>query len=136
MRHCGLAALILMAGCAGEGAPSNEEKLIAECEQWLKERLRAPSSYKRVSATAAIPDEAESRQSVFIEYDAVNAFNAPLREIAQCDFPYGPEEAKLRPITSHERNAIAETEALFPDLGDNGLSEPDCCMHRYGAKVR
>lgn len=95
-RRC-ISALILLAlaGCEG--------REIAACEEFLKDGLRSPSTYRRVSLTTR--DEATTAQrivelggrqppagqslalrTITIEYDANNAFGIPIRGAGQCGF--------------------------------------------------
>jgi hypothetical protein len=105
--------------------------MIEECERWAQAKLVAPSTYKRISVTVGIPDEKTQRQDVFISYDAANSYGTPIRQLEHCQFPYGPNEAKIRPLTQYERKAIAQTgdedAASALDL-ELGKSEPECCM--------
>lgn len=103
-------AALLLAGCN-----PFEEKLIGVCEDLLKERLRSPSAYKRIGVTRTeapltgaeylavqrtdpashagrlLLEQTASgaikptRISIIIEYDAPNAFNAPIRSFAKCE---------------------------------------------------
>lgn len=101
-RNCAVALMALvLAGCEG--------REIAACEDYVKDGLRSPSTYRRVSvasrdeaATAARIVELGGRQvrggqslalrMVTIEYDAQNAFGAPIRNAAQCGFVLGDGE--------------------------------------------
>lgn len=60
---------IALAGC------SNPE--LAKCDEAIKATLKAPASFKRVSAEG-------SGGFWNIQYDAVNSFNAPLRGRGHC----------------------------------------------------
>lgn len=112
--------------------------MIEQCEEFIKDKLIAPSTYKRISVTVGIPDEAEARQTVFINYDSNNSYNTPIRGLEQCDFPYGPEERKVRPLTEFERKAVAESRV--EDSRRNaefGIepSDPACCMPARAAAL-
>lgn len=51
-------------------------------------KLKAPSSYKRIKAYSVFMDKQQPPEVwVSIEYDAVNSFNAPLRDFEVCKFP-------------------------------------------------
>lgn len=56
---------------------------LVACEKAIQSKLKAPSSYKRIKADGA-DDLAWT-----IEYDAVNAFNAPLRGKGRCFYKDG-----------------------------------------------
>lgn len=76
------AAAVCLASCSqAEGIVSSPEGQMVEiCEAYIKSKLRAPSSYKQIAVQ-------QTERSVAIEYDAVNTFNAPLREQEKCFFP-------------------------------------------------
>lgn len=63
---------LLLAGCSDPNLDA--------CEDALKATLRAPSSYKRI----AVNGHWQGR-TYDIEYDAVNAFNAPIRGKGWCN---------------------------------------------------
>lgn len=65
-------------------ATSGCNQAIAACEDAIKKDLRSPSSYKQISSSSYRSDQ---RISVTIEYDAANAFNAPIRATAHCTIP-------------------------------------------------
>lgn len=60
---------IALAGC--------ENPNLTRCDEAIKARLKAPASFKRVSAEG-------SDTFWTIQYDAVNSFNAPLRGRGHC----------------------------------------------------
>lgn len=127
----GLSLVLAAAGCAPAPAADRDQKMIEQCENFIKGKLVAPSTYKRISVTVGIPDEAAGRQTVFINYDANNSYNTPIRGLEQCDFPYGPEERKIRPLTDIERKVVADSRAdearRNAELGIEP-SDPECCM--------
>jgi len=74
-------------------ACSVERPELSACEQEIISTLKAPSSYKRIkwSATEMNPSHPENLLAptemwVTIEYDAVNAYNAPLRGHQLCRY--------------------------------------------------
>jgi hypothetical protein len=70
------------------GCHSLEPRELQLCEATLKAKLKAPSSYKRVSTdTTYMKDQNPPQVWVSIEYDAVNSFNAPLRDREICMYP-------------------------------------------------
>ena len=127
----GLGLLLAASGCAPAPAADRDQKMIEQCEDFIKGKLVAPSTYKRISVTVGIPDEATGRQTVFINYDANNSYNTPIRGLEQCDFPYGPEERKIRPLTDIERKVLADSRAedarRNAELGIEP-TDPECCM--------
>lgn len=60
------------------------DMMIDICERTFKTTLKAPSSYKRISASVR-----PSGNSALITYDAMNSFGAMLRGDASCDFEEG-----------------------------------------------
>ncbi len=79
MRSLAIGTLaILCASCA-----PTESKLVAACEEVLKQRLRSPSGYTRIKLT----EGAQAQTSIlFIEYDAPNAFGTAVRGLAKCEY--------------------------------------------------
>lgn len=73
------------AGCAPK------QEAVEQCESLLKEGLKAPSSYTRVEVFQALRHG--DTQSVFIDYDAVNSYNAPLRGKFWCVYDYKAKTA-------------------------------------------
>lgn len=75
---------------------------VSACEEFLKESLRSPATYKQVRADIydepITPEklttlggrpwggETLAIRKVFVEYDAENAFGAPIREAQLCGF--------------------------------------------------
>jgi hypothetical protein len=79
-------SLLLLTGCG-------EKQGVDQCEQAIKDKLKAPSSYHRVSVdvndiNAANPSDISrfTERWVDVTYDAVNSFNAPLRGRQHCRF--------------------------------------------------
>lgn len=102
---------------------SRDKRMIDECERWILAKLSAPSAYKRIDVTVGIPDAKTERQSIYISYDAPNAFNVPIRQTQICEFPYGEPEQRERPLTAIERKIVTERSA-----DENEQVETDCCM--------
>ena len=66
-------SIVLAAGAlAGCSPPS-----LVACDAAIKSKLRSPSTYQRVSDSGA-------GEVVTIEFDAVNSYNAPIRQKATC----------------------------------------------------
>lgn len=63
---------------AGVGHSADDPATLA-CEEAVKQGLKAPKSYER--AEAAIVND-----TVYLTFDAVNEFNAPLRQSETCTF--------------------------------------------------
>lgn len=106
---------LVAAGIALAGCNPFEPKIVSLCEEILRERLRSPSGYKRIKVTQTetpltggeylalqssppgpnltrlILEQYEAGQvkptrlTLIIEYDAPNAFNAPIRGFAKCE---------------------------------------------------
>lgn len=60
-------------------AHAADDPAITICEEVIKAKLRAPKSYERVSAVI-------DGVRVHVTFDAVNVFNAPLRDRKTCRF--------------------------------------------------
>jgi hypothetical protein len=70
-------AFSVLSGCSLASEPA-----IRACEAVIAARLKAPSTYKRVSAV--------NRGADFeITFDAVNSFNAPIRATSSCSVENG-----------------------------------------------
>lgn len=67
--------------------PDPNEGLARVCEEIAKQRLKSPSSYKRVSVTVAHPGADKNfpaMKVVYVSFDAANSYNAMIRGIAVC----------------------------------------------------
>jgi hypothetical protein len=74
--------VLILSGCQQNAA-------ISACETFIKERLRAPSTYKKISddgVSSAFEFDGKTIKMVTIEYDAANAYGTPIRESQQCTF--------------------------------------------------
>lgn len=103
MLRQGLISAILLAGllsCAQVASP------VSKCEAVLLGGLKTPASYKRLDDTVG-PIE-NGRQSVFITYDAVNSYNAPIRSVFACDYT---------PATGGAREADTAADSLDTPAG-------------------
>lgn len=67
--------LLALGGCA-------DSFNLGKCDTAIKATLKTPASYKRVSTEG-------SAGSYWIEYDAVNLFNAPVRGAGRCTIVAG-----------------------------------------------
>lgn len=92
-------------------AASQEQDIaITVCEAALKARLKAPSSYRQIYATII-------GNSVILEYDAVNSFNAPLRDKKVCEFNQENDgrfflaPADTKPLTEKFKSLKARADA-------------------------
>lgn len=103
-----------------ESTGLHTSRLVQNCETAIQDRLRSPASYKRISVRQAVQpmtrDELSARTMaaryretmaefdagsyrpqvwrVAVEFDGVNAFNAPLRGIGLCDSYFVIREAR------------------------------------------
>lgn len=104
MRYLFLTALLPIAGCSG----TIEPQAVKDCQANLLLKLKAPSTFKRVKVTSAVDPDSSGRQwLVDIEYDAANAFNAPLRAREICRYAVkdgGPDAT--RPIFGGDREVM------------------------------
>lgn len=105
------AALATALGIYGSRDMLASNTMINACEDALKERLKAPSTYRRIKVTEsqqsitfeqyfAASNDSPAVQSflrsmakqpptqlmTFIEYDAANAFGTPIRSISKCTY--------------------------------------------------
>jgi len=103
--------LILLVGCDAPDVPE-----ITHYENALKVKLKAPASYKRVSAHAfGFPSSNPTEQHVLIEFDAVNDFDVPLRSAEACVYPI--RGGKIDFNVPNEAGArAADAEALASDI--------------------
>ena len=71
------------------GCNSAQSQAVQACEVFIKERLRSPSTYNRISGDSLGPAfESDGRRvkMVTLEYDAANAYGTPIRGSQQCIF--------------------------------------------------
>lgn len=81
----GIVALVLLPIAA---TACSDRPEIAQCEAFILKKLKAPSTYKRITATGiGIPYESPKEYSVSIEYDAANAYGVPVRGTQICTYP-------------------------------------------------
>lgn len=86
---------------------SVEPAEIKQCEDYLVAKLKAPATYKRIEASSFVDsDHKPPRQTVIIQYDAVNSYNAPIRDMQVCQFAV----AKGRPDTGNYIDFDGESE--------------------------
>lgn len=113
--HAKAAGCLVMGACAMALAScSRDSRAIEACEAALLPTLKAPSSYKRVSEMVG-PTQS-GRQSVIIAYDAVNSYNAPIRDTFLCDF---------NPATGEGANAATLQDQYADDMSAaNETAEP------------
>jgi hypothetical protein len=68
---------------------SAQNTAVEACEIFIKERLRSPSTYQRITSDGLGPSfESDGRRvkMITIEYDAANAYGTPIRGSQQCTF--------------------------------------------------
>lgn len=73
-----VACAILLTLCACERRPVE----VQACEALLLPSLKAPSTYKLIDATTSKTKNGAT--DVFIQYDAANSYNAPIRGVFAC----------------------------------------------------
>ena len=71
-----LVVSVALSGC--------QYQALSACDEKIKQELRSPSSYTRISADSY---ESEDVINVSIEYDAANAYGTLIREKAYCRIP-------------------------------------------------
>jgi hypothetical protein len=84
VRYLLLITAILLGGCN-----SAEDAAVRACETFIKERLRSPSTYKKISDDGLGPSfksEGRDVKMIAIEYDAANAYGTPIRGNQLCRF--------------------------------------------------
>ena len=113
MRWLRIAALVGMVANLG-ACDSNQ---VQACETQLKDKLKSPASYKRVSLDVTqIPKSIHDPpyDEVTITYDAANSYNALLRDKEMCFFhpgttdrfdPYGFESSGTVDMNATDMNA-------------------------------
>jgi hypothetical protein len=72
------------------------------CEVAIKHLLKAPKSYERVSSAIVGPE-------VIVTYDAVNEYNAPLRDVQTCEFYKDKDKSKVALVPLGLRELFATT---------------------------
>lgn len=83
MNYLALLPLVALLAACSPGV-SREDGVFDACEEYVKSTLKAPATYKRVSADVLM-DEGKNRL-VMLQYDAENSFGAPLRSGEICAF--------------------------------------------------
>jgi len=82
---------------------------VEQCQSELLSKLKAPASFKRVKLDISnIPDSIHKPpyDSVTITYDAVNSYNAPLRDEYTCFFKPGTTDRIENPFMGEVDPAI------------------------------
>ena len=109
MRWMVLGLALTAGGCTKLADP-----YLDQCESYIQGRLKAPSTYKRVSSTSS-PMKEGAEYWVSVDYDAANSYNAPIRDTYICRFP--AKDGKPLASSFIDFDAVYENEAL--DLSDN-----------------
>lgn len=99
----GAIALAAFTGC------STKPQQIEKCEAILLPTLKAPSTYKLISNTIGLPNK-DGSQDVFLNYDAVNSYNAPIRGLFWCVI------GKDGTASAHDTEATVD-DMVIPDAG-------------------
>jgi hypothetical protein len=89
-------------------AAACDSSQIQTCEAKLKDGLKSPASYKRVSVeTNQIPPNVHKPpyDEVKIKYDAANSYNALLRDEMDCFYRPGTTES-FEPFADEEANEL------------------------------
>lgn len=121
------AAVIAMAAICLAACSALESREITDCETSLTAKLKSPASYKRISADRTFMDIEKPQQVwVDIEYDAVNSFNAPLRDHEFCKYPATKTgqvdwQAYDRQLAADADEAVAAATAAVADA-DKAMS--------------
>jgi hypothetical protein len=133
-------AAALLGSCS---VPTEEEKAVLACETWVKDRLAAPSTYRRINGSSAA---AGTHMLVSLSYEASNQFGVPLRESTACAFKIvagkadfsghyddGKGSEDSRQAWEEARRARARADDLIEKL--NGTPPPMCCDAEYWDKM-
>lgn len=104
---------------------SNEEHAFRVCEGYVQKQLRSPSTYQRVTAIAEFPEPGKTERTVFIEYDAHNAFGVPVRGTEGCQFRVDeagnfPSQGEMELAAANAASRAAMTK-LVADMEASGL---------------
>jgi len=86
-----LGAAMSAAIASGSMAANEADPALAVCEIAIKKSLKAPKSYERSSFSIV-------GHQVFVTYDAVNEYNAPLRNSQVCEFFMDQGKVALVPL--------------------------------------
>ena len=102
---------MLLAGCDALQDPA-----VKDCEASIVAGLRAPSTYKRITASSsAMTDLAPQQLWVSVEYDAANAYGTPIRDRRTCKYRWkqgeGADLAQRLPDDAPIRYADAKRQA-------------------------
>ncbi|MEE9433139.1 MAG: hypothetical protein V3V15_02730 [Sphingorhabdus sp.] len=114
-----LGLTLLLVGCN----PA-ENSAVGACELFIKERLRSPSTYERVSVDfsgVSFESQGQNVKMVSIEYDAANAYGTPIRGRQQCTFEVGDDSQYLDDVDHAARMSSIRV--------DSGYS-PCCILDR------
>jgi hypothetical protein len=98
-----------------------DDAQVKQCETSIVDKLKAPSSYKRINITRSQIDSSIHKppyDSVTIYYDAVNAYNAPLRGDETCFFEPGTDTRMNNPFEAEVR---AQLDAALAKSADAAL---------------
>jgi hypothetical protein len=106
--------LLILSFAILSGCNSAQNKAVNACETFIKDRLRSPSTYKRINVDGlgpAFENEGHSVKMVTIEYDAANAYGTPIRGSQQCTFEVDKSgNFKSDPQHAAEMASIASSE--------------------------
>ena len=115
MRRSAILVFCVLSGCA---LPQSEP--VKRCETVLLATLKAPSSYKLIEVVEGQPDKVGNKD-VFLTYDAVNSYNAPIRDTFAC--AYNLRSGLGRDKSSdYEAQAEAEIDKIEREV-DKALNE-------------
>ena len=115
---------------------NDTEESAQACESFIKGRLRSPSTYQRAELTVSPEPDADRTRSIFIKYDAANAFGTPIRGMQWCKFKV--EADGKFPSLPELQVSLVESELSLRDamkmagqkVDDLPFGEPLCCISR------
>ena len=133
-----LFALLASFGLAScDALTSNEEHAFQVCEGYIAQGLRSPSTYNRVSAIAEPAEPGQTLRTVYVEYDAANAYGTAIRGAEGCIFNVAADTGEFPNRNALELGALeASAERSKKRLAElKGERKPDgldgfiaCCV--------
>ncbi len=96
---------------------------IADCEAYILVGLKAPSTYKRISADRWLTKEdGVEHVRVTINYDVANVYGTPVREFKVCLYPVVNGKPDLNQMIDDDKRISAEVQETL-DLMEEAARE-------------
>lgn len=100
---------------------------VAQCEERLIGKLKAPSTYKKVKVDVtdinpSNPEDIEHPKErwVTITYDAVNSYNAPIRGSEMCRYPLRGKEPDLANVLGDD-DGLPSVDQMVTNIGADAV---------------